>query len=248
MPSITGILRRAARKVGVEVTRYPPPGSLASHLQRLLALHRINLVLDVGAHEGGYARLLRGEAGYAGEIVSFEPASATFARLQAAMAADPRWRAHRYALGAARGHATLRLFPDSELNSLHEPSAYGVLRYPSMREGGVELVEVRRLDEVFAAVASHVPDPRVLLKVDAQGADLEVLEGAAGVLDRILAVQLEVPVKPIYQAAPPLPEALERVTGLGYEVTGLFPVSRERDGVGLTTLDCVARRTAARLS
>jgi FkbM family methyltransferase len=54
-------------------------------------------------------------------------------------------------------------------------------------------VDVCRLDEVFDEVTSQVRDPRVLLKIDTQGSDLRVLEGAMGVLDRVHALQVEVP-------------------------------------------------------
>jgi hypothetical protein len=41
---------------------------------------------------------------------------------------------------------------------------------------------------------------------------------------------------------PPLPRALECLTELGFELTGMFPVTRDRDLLGVVELDCVLRR------
>ena len=73
------VVRRLARSGGLYVSLYPPPETLAFHLKHLTRRLEINCVLDVGAHQGGYARLLRREAGFGGEIVSFEPAAASWA-------------------------------------------------------------------------------------------------------------------------------------------------------------------------
>jgi hypothetical protein len=76
--------------------------------------------------------------------------------------------------------------------------------------------------------------------MDTQGFDLEVLKGARQALPRILGLQSEVSVKPLYEYMPDLHEAITTMTGLGFELTGLFPVTRE--GLGLIELDAVLAR------
>jgi len=169
-------------------------------LKQLTRRLDINCVLDVGAHEGGYARLLRKEVRFAGEIVSFEPAAASFAALRAARAGDRHWRGHNYALGRTPGEATLNVYAESELNTLLAPSRYGLDRFPTM--------------------ASPLPPQPV----------------------RVLALQLEVPVKHVYDGMPPLPQTLDRLAELGFEPTGMFPVTRDRDLLRVVEFDCVLRR------
>lgn len=69
MTTLPRRLRRAVRRLGIDVVRHRPAGH---DLVRLLHRYEIDLVLDVGAHRGDFGALLR-EAGYRGRIVSFEP-------------------------------------------------------------------------------------------------------------------------------------------------------------------------------
>ena len=77
---IKRVIQKAARVVGLHVGRYPPVDSLAYHLKTLLRQLEIDCVLDVGAHEGEFSGFLR-DLDYAGEIISFEPVAASFAKL-----------------------------------------------------------------------------------------------------------------------------------------------------------------------
>ena len=51
----------------------------------------------------------------------------------------------------------------------------------------------------------------MLLKTDTQGWDLEVIEGAAGCLERVVALQVELSVRPIYEGSPGWLEVLARL-------------------------------------
>jgi FkbM family methyltransferase len=246
MRRLIPVAKRVARVAGISLGRYPPINTTPHHLKYLLRELDISFVLDVGAHRGEYVRLLRDHARFSGHIASFEPASESYAQLLAACARDPRWRGYAYALGRDPGRAELNLFGMTQLNSLLPPSRYGMEVFPELgRPAATQKVEVCRLDEVFDEVTSQVRDPRVLLKIDTQGSDLRVLEGAMGVLDRVHALQVEVPLKPIYDGMAPLPELLGLLGELGYELTGVFPLARDPDHLRILELDCVLYRPAA---
>ena len=82
-------------------------------------------------------------------------------------------------------------------------------------------VEVCRLDEIFARVVGDAPDPRVLLRIDTQGYDLRVLEGAAGVLDRIVALQVDTPGGAGLHPVPPGRGYRRTIPGRGPGLTAL---------------------------
>src|SRR5215831_3678983 len=87
-------LRRWLWKTGVDVTRSSP----LTHRMQLIEKYAIDLVLDVGANTGQFARQLR-QYGYTGRIVSFEPLRAALLQLQTQAARDPAWEVWPYALG-----------------------------------------------------------------------------------------------------------------------------------------------------
>jgi FkbM family methyltransferase len=229
----------------MSVTRFPSPQSLAGHLKVLFGRLGIDFVLDVGAHRGDYVRLLRDIIGFRGRIASFEPGADSYAELQSACGADERWAGHRYALGRSEGTAALNGFARTEFNSFLEPTEYGRANFRGKADVVMksEVVAVKRLDDVFDDVIAHVGDPHVHLKVDTQGYDLEVLEGAAAVIDRVLSLQVELSVKSVYRDQPTFPEAWARILDLGFEVTGLFPVSSDLDRLRLVELDGVFLRS-----
>jgi FkbM family methyltransferase len=214
------------------------------HVAELLRLYRVNCVLDVGANRGQYGRRLR-RIGFEGHIVSFEPVAATFAELEQAAAADPRWTAYPYALGREDARASMNVVPGT-LSSLLPPTEFGSTRYTRLREPSPEEVAVRRLDGILDEVLAHVPGPRPYLKLDTQGYDLEAFAGLGDRARHIVAMQSEVSVVEIYAGMPPMARALEAYEAAGFETTGLFPVSREADTGRVLEFDCVMVRAAAR--
>ena len=242
--TVIRVLReRVLHPLGVEVTRYPPRGALAVHLENLFAELGINCVLDVGAHHGEYALSLRRDARYPGRIVSFEPQSEAHSGLAAASQADRAWTAQNVALGAEDGERDLRVAASTPMTSLRSASAVGRDFYPGrLRTERVERVTVRRLDDVFEECIEGLADPRVFLKIDTQGWDLEVLRGSERVLPGIHAVQVELAVRRLYEGVPRYLEILEWLDERGFVPTGFFPVTGAA-AARLIELDCVLTRS-----
>ncbi|MGH8886407.1 MAG: FkbM family methyltransferase [Egibacteraceae bacterium] len=220
--------------------------ALPDHLKRLFALLGVNCVLDVGAHEGGYVRLLRDEVEFEGKVISFEPASENYTILKSNFAGDTRWQGYQYALGRCEGNLELRVYKDTYLNSFLRPTEYGVSQRPDLAGAVcIETVDVRRLTDVFEPILAHIRAPKVFLKIDAQGFDLEIVEGSIHVLNCIVGIQLEASVNPIYHDMPSLSSVLGRLQVLGFGLTGMFPVSLDRDGLQVIEFDCVFYRIGA---
>lgn len=218
----------------------------AQHLQQLLTLLGIDCVLDVGANIGQYCEYLRLHVGYTGRVVSFEPIAELYAGLEAASRNDPKWSVHRFALGETSGTAEIQVFAERTLSSFlprNEASlrAMGYEKY--LRETQLhrtELVPVKRLDEVFdAVVPSDVS--HVFMKCDTQGTDMSVVRGAAASLARISGLQIELPVREVYQGAPNYLDAIRELTRLGYDATAFVPVQRDST-LRVINVDCVLIR------
>lgn len=236
------LVRRALRIVDLDLVRTHT--TLEGHVMRLLQSLDVSLVLDVGAHHGEYASMLR-DLGYRGWIASFEPVPASFKKLEARHGRDRKWLGYAMALGAARGRLPMNITGTSDLNSFLRPSAQGKAWFGANVEvKRTEEVTVHPLDGIMSIITEVVPNPRAYLKMDTQGYDAQVIAGARRSLDRhILALQTEIAAQPLYDGLAPFPDNLQPFLGLGFEPTGMFAVSRDpRDMIAAIEYDLVMRR------
>jgi FkbM family methyltransferase len=220
-----------------------PPSKNSRNLATLLAHHRIDLVLDVGANTGQYAQRLR-RVGYRGRIVSFEPQTSAHAVLTEAAAGDPGWQvAPRMALGDSDRPLTLNLSAQSDMSSALAMTGEMTELLDSAAYTGTETARQARLDAIFVEFAR--PGDRVLLKSDTQGYDRQVLDGASGVLDRILAVQLELAIVPVYVGEPSYREMIDRLEEIGFSPSLFIPGYFNRRTARLIGMDGVFVRHGA---
>jgi FkbM family methyltransferase len=208
-------------------------------LGRLLNELRIDCVIDVGANQGQYARLLR-RLRYTGLILSFEPNPDVFRAAQSEFAGDGSWRGYGYALGSSNAELEFNVFENSEVSSFL--AAGDRLKSKIIRS---TKVPVRRLDDVMPEILPDWKQRRLFLKCDTQGFDLEVVKGAEGVLQAICGLQSEIAVQPLYAGMPRYLEALKYYEGLGFSVFELWQNNTTSDGLALE-YDCLMKRGAIR--
>ena len=167
---------------------------LEPHLMHVLDHYAVDAVIDVGANEGQYGSSLRAR-GFRGPILSFEPGVHAFGALERTAAGDAAWHTERLALGAESRERTLYVPEESVYASFLPLNDRGraQLGEHSLSE---ETVTVRRLDEATGPVLP-LSARRMLLKIDTQGFDLEVFAGASGLLERVVALQVELPMQPL---------------------------------------------------
>jgi FkbM family methyltransferase len=186
----------------------------------------VNLVIDVGANQGQFGGSLR--EFYDGPIISFEPVADTFERLQATAAGDSQWTVVRSALGDRDSTMTMRVPRNSVFSSLLPLNDYSARHFGQLEEESrSEEVQVRRLDDLLQARGIDVRDRRLFLKLDTQGFDLQVFDGARGILDTVVAMQSEVSLVPIYEGMPHWTTSVARYEAAGYAVAAMYPVTRE---------------------
>ena len=157
-----------------------------------------DLILDVGANEGQFAKEARAKFP-AAHIVSFEPLPEAFAKLAAWAKADGNARAVNCALGATDAVLPINLHvAHSASSSLLATHAGGVERYPQMAEQAQVEVPVRRLDDVLAELGCTI-SARTLVKLDVQGFEEQVLAGAEQALRSAGALLTEVSIDAMYE-------------------------------------------------
>lgn len=147
--------------------------------------HRAGTILDVGAHDGLLTVPLARLPG--ARVVAFEPLPSAHARLAASCAGLPNVTLRREALGAAPGRLTLSV---PVLDGVAQEQWASLAKdYDDFASVGAERHEVAviTLDSLGLDDVAHV-------KLDAEGFEQEVLEGARATLTRcrpVLSLEVE---------------------------------------------------------
>jgi FkbM family methyltransferase len=247
----TQLLQRLLAKLGyISAEGMLVPGAQKRLLQQVhqqltmevIASRHIDTVLDVGANRGQFALSLR-KAGFDGNIVSFEPASAPLQQLERLAARDSKWTVINRALGASSEKSSLKLMKKSEFNSLLAADNSACAQVQGRNQTvATEAVQVARLDDLYPELKQKAGIRRALLKTDTQGYDLEVLRGAERTLQDVYAVQLEASFIPIYAGMPHALEALREVLSHDFELISLLPGPRHEQSKAMIEADCLFAR------
>lgn len=205
---------------------------------QFLERREVDVVVDVGANEGQFATELR-KAGFSGRIVSLEPLAAEAARLRELAADDDNWQVLRIAAGPQEGTAVLNRSQSSDYSSFRTPNATGLAFDPQIAVVAQEEVDVRRLDGLMEL--SHAQRPYI--KIDTQGFERPVLDGAFELLKRAVGVQLELPLIHVYDGVWSFDEAVAHMKALGFVPAQFHLVSNSFSRPECTLeVDCVFRR------
>jgi len=210
-----------AKKFGLDINRYNIAQSVEARIKKQLLLKQIDCVLDVGANNGGYGSFLR-SAGYNKKIVSFEPLSFTHAQLIETSKSDPLWEiAPRMALGDIESKLIINVAGNSTSSSLLSMLPSHIESAPYSKYVAKENVDVHRLDGLDIQTIKTAN--RIYLKIDTQGYEMPVLLGAKGLLDKVIGIQLEMSIIPLYEGQVLFKELLAWLDEAGFEMWSIIP-------------------------
>lgn len=234
-------IKELALKAGVEVNWYNAAQSDVARLFKLLATHKIDTILDVGANDGGYGKMLR-KGGYAGAVLSFEPLAEAHENLLRAAVGDETWQvAPRMAIGASSGEIEINVAGNSTSSSILPMRALHESAAPRSRYIGTEKVPLRRLDSVAHPFIEK--SRNLLLKIDTQGYEMPVLEGAESLFPRICGIQLELSLVPLYEGQVLYREVIDWIAGKGFELWSITPGFVDQNSGRMLQMDGVFFRS-----
>jgi FkbM family methyltransferase len=242
--SVKSALQSVFHACGIEVRILRHSNSERQVLKDVLEATRIDTVLDVGANSGQFAGLAF-DVGFGGVLVSFEAQESVHRDLvrRAARRGGSWIIAPRAAVGSGRGRIELNISQNSVSSSILPMRSVHLEAAPQSRYVGKETVDLARLDELATPL---IPRARnIMIKVDTQGYERQVLEGATALLERTAAIQLELSLVPLYDGAPSFVELTGYVQQLGYELFSIVPGFRDRRSGRLLQMDGFFVRASA---
>lgn len=216
-------LRSTLRSLGHAVGRRPFVSAEEEAYRRLVQKgYRPRGIIDVGAYHGDWTRLARRVFGAVPTLmIEAQPGKAE--ALQR-MCQEPDLQFASAVLGASAGKQVT--FYEMETGSSMLPE-----------RSNVDRVERKLVTRTLDEVAQAIPGP-VFLKIDVQGAEIEVLEGGEATLGRADLVQLEVALLPYNEGAPTFLDVVGYMDAKGfvpYDISGLTRPT----GVDLVQVDII---------
>lgn len=210
-------------------------------LNQLFQYYQINHVLDVGAFEGQFANLLLNTFNYNGRLTSFEPVPQHYERLK--YSAEPyksRWETCNFALGDFCGSTTILIAGNAYSSSILPMRTVHEQVAPDSSYVGTQTIKIATLDSIISQYCQE--DENIYLKVDVQGFEKKVLDGAASSLARIHTIQLELSLVELYDGETLLGEMILHMKDLGYKLVLLIPGFANAKTGELLQVDAVFHR------
>ena len=219
-------------KTGVylKLKRFSPSASYELRTATILKSQQIDFVIDIGANTGQFAESLF-DFGYQGKVLSFEPVKSAYDVLQKRSSSVENWEvAERCAIGDQDGQVTIHVSNDTQFSSIKPMKNSYSKTNNEAKVIATEEIPLYQLDSIISKYCS-LEEHRVLLKIDTQGFEKQVLEGAKNTLTKVVGLKIEIPLYPIY----------DQVDFTFYEILDFMkqhdflPFSFNNEGINLKT-------------
>ena len=119
------------------------------------------------------------------------------------------------------GQITINVAQNSVSSSILNIKKEHLDAAPDSKYIAQEKIEIRKLDTIFNQVAKHANN--ILLKIDTQGYEKEVIEGAIQSLNIIKGIQVEMSLVELYEGESMFDEMRKSIESHGFELYYLEP-------------------------
>lgn len=206
-------VNRMIKSSGIEIRKLEQSDKIRR--LKLIKHFEINTIIDVGANVGKYVLEMR-ELGFKGKIISFEPLSLAYKKLKFVSSKDKDWDIVNVALGEKNEIAEINIAGNIDSSSLLNMLPSHLKSAPETKYIGKETIKVITLDSIFKEF--YKKDSKIYMKIDTQGFEKSVLEGARNSLGKIIGLQLEMSIIPLYENSPTYLEMIKYIYDLGFKL------------------------------
>jgi FkbM family methyltransferase len=216
------LFNKILNPAGLNISKYLPSNSDELRLKKLLELKQIDLVIDVGANDGRYGKMLR-EIGYRGKIISFEPLETPYKKLLQKSKRDKDWIvADRMAIGESDDFTEINISNNIDSSSILNMSQNHLDASPESVYIAKEKIQVRSLDGLMNEVI-HEGYSNGFIKIDVQGYEWQVLKGAQKLIDELKGIQIELSLLPLYEGQKLYKEIMEYIYSRHFNLYMIYP-------------------------
>ena len=219
--SAIDLIKHSLRKAGWQISRLTTMSSYALQTVKIIKSQNINVVIDIGANTGQFGTELRA-FGYQGKLVSFEPLPDAHHSLSNQAKHDDKWHVHpRCAVGDTTGSIQINVAGNSVSSSVLPMLDSHLNSAPQSKYTHSISADMITLDSIFTQYCK--PSDNVLIKIDTQGYEWHVLDGAKYSIQACKGLLLEMSLVPLYANQHLWLDVLERLHSLNFELVNMQP-------------------------
>ena len=227
--------------VGLEVQRHQPLSDAGTQIYQAIKKVKTNIIFDIGANVGQFASEIR-RKGYDGKIISFEPLTSVRKKLIDCSSKDTNWLVHeRTAIGDYNGFIDINI----SKNSLSSSILPMLSSHSDAEDNSVyidnERTPINTLDSLADAYLND--SSNCFIKIDTQGYEWQVLDGAINTLKKSKGILCELSLVSLYEGQHLWKEMMERFEKEGFVLWSLQKAFTDKRNGRTLQVDAVFLRT-----
>ena len=198
-----------------------------------------NTFIDVGASTGMFSKTCNYFYNKA-QIFAFEPLIESYKELSKLKDTIKRFESFNIALGEENRSDFINKSSYHYSSSLLEMSQVHKEAFPYSANSEKEKIDVYSLDSILNNKQFEGP---TLMKIDVQGYELKVLEGARNTLKKCDFIVIELSLKELYLGQPSFDNIYNFITGKGFVISDILQLSRNPSTFELLQMDVLFKKS-----
>jgi len=191
------LIKSLLNKFGIEVHRLQPSSDFGAQIIAAMRKVDVDVLFDIGANAGQFSKEIRNK-GYNGKIISFEPLTNTREKLIQQASKDANWLIHdRVAIGDFNGFVDINISKNSYSSSILPMLNLHLNAAVNSEYIGNEKTSIITLDSVADTYLNKFSN--CFIKIDTQGYETQVINGAFKTLKRAKGVLCELSLVQLYE-------------------------------------------------
>jgi len=231
-------MKNFLRKIISKFSQYSIIYENAFDLLKIINFHDIDVVLDVGASSGSYAKTLR-RFGYKNKIISFEPISNSHNKLLENSLNDDNWQVHKKIIVSNKKVKKLliNVSKDFDNSSLLNSTKLHTENHQNAKYSHKEETECDTLDNLIDFYS--INEKNLMLKIDVQGSEMDVLKSGINNLAKFKLVQIELSLQPLYENQILYKEIINFMNDNNFDIWSIYPGYKKRSIGQLYQFDAI---------
>ena len=185
------------------------------HIVKTLDFYNIDLVIDIGANEGQFAKKII-EYGYKKKIISFEPMKSAFIELKKNSKKYSLWETVNLGFGKEKSSEFLNISKNSVSSSISQVLETSTSVEPGTKFISREQIKLISLNEYLSN--DEFRDKKIFVKIDTQGFEKNIILGTEKVKNKIQGFMVELSIVKLYTSEASVNEMIGLLNKLGFEL------------------------------